>query len=205
MATMDSANPETATSRVPAAGDIIGPYRILRQLGHGTTSRVFEVEHTHIGRRAALKIVHREGIAPGVVNRLFIEARAVNLINHPNVVEISDILVPGEQQPDHALVMELLDGRSLAEVMADEGPLPPARFLPMLAEICAGLAAVHRAGFVHRDLKPENVFLVARAGNRDFVKLLDFGLVKAIGGVAGFAKATVEGMFMGSPAYAAPE
>ena len=201
---MNTTNTEIAAWKPLAIGDTIGPYRILRQLGHGTTSRVFEVEHAHIGRRAALKIVHREGIAAGIVDRLFTEARAVNLINHPHVVEISDILVPDAHRPDHALVMELLDGRSLADVIAAEGPLPPARFLPIVADICAGLAAVHRAGFVHRDLKPENVFLVDRGPNRDFVKLLDFGLVKAIGG-AGFGKATVEGMFMGSPAYAAPE
>jgi serine/threonine-protein kinase len=203
---METANTEIAASRPLAIGDTVGPYRILRQLGHGTTSRVFEVEHERIGRRAALKIVHREGVAPGIVDRLFIEARAVNLINHPHVVEISDILVPDAHQPDHALVMELLDGRSLADVIAAEGPLPPARFLPILAEICAGLAAVHRAGFVHRDLKPENVFLVDGGAHRDFVKLLDFGLVKALGGgVAGVGKATIDGMFMGSPAYAAPE
>src|SRR4051812_31136066 len=203
---MDTAPTEIAPSRPVAIGDTIGPYRILRQLGHGTTSRVFEVEHARIGRRAALKIVHREGIARGVVDRLFSEARAVNVINHPHVVEISDILVPEANQPDHALVMELLDGRSLADVLAAEGPLPPSRFLPILAEICAGLAAVHRAGFVHRDLKPENVFLVERGPRRDFVKLLDFGLVKALGdGAAGFGTATVDGMFMGSPAYAAPE
>ena len=166
---------------------------------------MFEVEHERIGRRAALKIVHREGVAPGVVDRLFIEARAVNLINHPHVVEISDILVPDAEQPDHALVMELLDGRSLADVLSTDGPLPPTRYLPIMAQVCAGLEAVHRAGFVHRDLKPENVFVVDRDGNRDFVKLLDFGLVKALGGDVGAGTATIEGTFMGSPAYASPE
>jgi serine/threonine-protein kinase len=166
---------------------------------------VFEVEHTRIGRRAAMKIVHRYGVVAGVVDRLFVEAKAVNLINHPHIVEISDILVPGEDQPDHALVMELLDGRSLADVLETDGPLPPERTLPIMAQICAGLAAVHRAGFVHRDLKPENVFLVERGGNRDFVKLLDFGLVKALRPDVGVATATIEGTFMGSPAYASPE
>ena len=114
------------------------------------------------------------------MDRLFVEAQAVNLINHPHVVEISDILVPDADQPDHALVMELLDGRRSPTSSRTDGPLPPARYLPIMAQICAGLAAVHRAGFVHRDLKPENVFLVERGGNRDFVKLLDFGLVKAL-------------------------
>jgi len=204
MTTLEKVNSGTRAS-TPVVGEMVGPYRILRQLGQGTTSRVFEVEHTRIGRRAAMKIVHRYGVAAGVVDRLFAEAKAVNLINHPHIVEISDILVPGEEQPDHALVMELLDGRSLADVLETDGPLPPARYLPIMAQICAGLAAVHRAGFVHRDLKPENVFLVERGGDRDFVKLLDFGLVKALRPDIGAATATIEGTFMGSPAYASPE
>jgi serine/threonine-protein kinase len=204
MTTLEKVNSGTRAS-TPVVGEMVGPYRILRQLGQGTTSRVFEVEHTRIGRRAAMKIVHRYGVVAGVVDRLFVEAKAVNLINHPHIVEISDILVPGEDQPDHALVMELLDGRSLADVLETDGPLPPERTLPIMAQICAGLAAVHRAGFVHRDLKPENVFLVERGGNRDFVKLLDFGLVKALRPDVGAATATIEGTFMGSPAYASPE
>ena len=205
MTTLDSVKPGITRASTPVVGEMIGPYRILRQLGQGTTSRVFEVEHTRIGRRAAMKIVHRYGIVPGVIDRLFAEAKAVNLINHPHIVEISDILVPDADQPDHALVMELLDGRSLADVLETDGPLPPERYLPIMAQVCAGLAAVHRAGFVHRDLKPENVFLVERGPNRDFVKLLDFGLVKALRPDIGAATATIEGTFMGSPAYASPE
>src|SRR6185503_17181481 len=75
-----------------------------------------------------------------------------------------------------ALVMELLEGQSLGAAIAAEGPLPPERFLPILAQVCEALAAAHAAGFVHRDLKPENVFLCARADAVDFVKLLDFGV-----------------------------
>ena len=205
MTKLDGVSSASTSASTPVIGEMVGPYRIVRQLGHGTTSRVFEVEHTRIGRRAAMKIVHRYGVAAAIVDRLFVEARAVNLINHPHVVEISDILVPGAEQPDHALVMELLDGRSLADVLEKDGPLPPARYLPIMAQVCAGLAAVHGAGFVHRDLKPENIFLVERGGNRDFVKLLDFGLVKALRPDIGAGTATIEGTFMGSPAYASPE
>jgi serine/threonine-protein kinase len=205
MTNLEGVNPSVPRGSAPVVGETIGPYRILRQLGQGTTGRVFEVEHTRIGRRAAMKVVYRYGVVPGVVDRLFVEAQAVNLINDPHVVEITDILVPDAGQPDHALVMELLEGRSLADVLAADGPLPPARYLPIMAQICAGLAAVHRAGFVHRDLKPENVFLIERGSSRDYVKLLDFGLVKALRGGVGPATATIEGTFMGSPAYASPE
>jgi serine/threonine-protein kinase len=166
---------------------------------------VFEVEHAQIGRRAAMKIVHPDAMLPGLVNRLFVEAKAVNVINHPNVVAVTDILVPDGQQPHHALVMELLDGKSLADVIANGEPLEPPRFLPIVAQVCDGLAAVHRAGFVHRDVKPENVFLIERDGNPEFVKLLDFGLVKAIRSDIRSGRATVQGTFLGSPAYASPE
>ena len=205
MTTLEGVKSGVARGSSPVVGEMVGPYRVLRQLRQGTTGRVFEVEHTRIGRRAAMKVVYRHGVVPGVVDRLFVEARAVNLINHPHIVEISDILVPDADQLDHALVMELLDGRSLADVLETDGPLPPERYLPIMAQVCAGLAAVHRAGFVHRDLKPENVFLVERGANRDFVKLLDFGLVKALRPDVGAATATIEGTFMGSPAYASPE
>src|SRR5688500_12262293 len=92
-----------------AAGDTIGAYRIESLRGEGTTGRVFEVEHVRIGHRAAMKVVHRDAVLPGVVSRLFAEARAVNLIGHPHIVDIADVIEPSEGQPEHALVMELLD------------------------------------------------------------------------------------------------
>jgi eukaryotic-like serine/threonine-protein kinase len=188
-----------------AAGDTIGPYRIVRLLGEGTTGRVFEVEHVRIGHRAAMKVVHRDAVLPGVVSRLFAEARAVNLIGHPHIVDIADVLEPSNGQPEHALVMELLDGRSLADFVSPQQPLAPARIASIAAQVCDALAAVHAAGFIHRDLKPENVFLIQRDSNPDFVKLVDFGLVKATRPDIDWARATVDGTFLGSPAYASPE
>ena len=188
-----------------AAGDTIGPYRIVRQLGEGTTGRVFEVEHVRIGHRAAMKVVHRDAVLPGVVSRLFAEARAVNLIGHRHIVDIADVLEPSAGQPEHALVMELLDGRSLADSVSKRQPLAPARIASIAAQVCDALAAVHAAGFIHRDLKPENVFLVQRDSNPDFVKLVDFGLVKATRPDFDWARATADGTFLGSPAYSSPE
>jgi eukaryotic-like serine/threonine-protein kinase len=188
-----------------APGQTIGPYRLIRKLGEGTTSRVFEVEHVRIRRRAAMKIAHTDATLPGISGRLFAEAQAVNLINHPNIVAITEMLEPTTQHPAFALVMELLEGKLLADVIASEGRLPPARFLPILAQVCDGLAAVHAAGFVHRDLKPENICLVEQNGRRDRVKLLDFGLVKALRPDVTSPTATCEGTFMGSPAYTSPE
>jgi serine/threonine protein kinase len=188
-----------------AVGQTIGSYRLIRKLGEGTTSHVFEVEHLRIRRRAAMKIAHSEGTLPGISKRLFAEAQAVNLINHPNVVAITEIVEPTEQHPAVALVMELLDGKLLADVIAAEGRLAPARLLPILAQVCDGLAAVHAAGFVHRDLKPENICLIEEQGRGDRVKLLDFGLVKALRPDVASPTATCEGTFLGSPAYTSPE
>ena len=201
----DSRGAESPAVGVPTVGDRIGPYRLLRQLGEGTAGKVFEVEHLHIGRRAAMKIVHPDSTVPGIVRRLFVEAQAVNRIGNPHIVEITDVLQSNEGPPLHALVMELLEGTPLADLLAKQQPLPLARLLPIMAQVCEALAAVHEAGFIHRDLKPENVFLVHQDGNPDFVKLLDFGLVKAIRPDAPSSRATVQGTFLGSPAYASPE
>ena len=127
-------------------GRTIGPYRLIRKLGEGTTSRVFEVEHVQIRRRAAMKIAHTDAVLPGIGGRLFAEAQAVNLIDHPNIVAITEIVEPTEEFPAFALVMELLDGKLLADVIADDERLAPERFLPILAQVCDALAAVHAAG-----------------------------------------------------------
>ena len=162
----------------PRAGDRVGPYRLVRLLGEGTGGRVFEVVHDKLDRRAALKLLDAAGaMRPSTRARFFAEALSINRINHPHIVEVTDIVETTAQDGLVAgLVMELLEGQSLGAAVAAEGPQPPERFLPNLPEVCEALAAAHPAGFVHRDLKPENVFLCDRHGASDFVKLLDFGV-----------------------------
>ncbi len=191
--------------QIPDVGATLGPYRLLRRLGAGTTGTVFEVEHQRIARRAAMKVLSPMVAVPNVQDRFVVEAQAVNAIRNPHVVEITDILESADGRP-LALVMELLEGDLLGDVLARQRVLPIDRVLHILAGVCEALAAVHDAGFVHRDLKPENIFLIQRDGDPDFVKLLDFGLVKPVGeGGARGVCATVEGTFLGSPAYASPE
>ncbi|HEY2903753.1 MAG TPA: serine/threonine-protein kinase [Polyangia bacterium] len=205
----------------PKPGNRIGAYRLLRLLGQGTTGRVFEVEHQRIGRRAAMKTLAAEAaVRKEAVKRLFAEAMAVNRINHPHIVEITDVVEGGVHlvvdagresiapQKVNALVMELLEGESLAKAMAHDGPLPAERFLPILAQVCEALAAAHAVGFVHRDLKPDNIFLIERDGQADFVKLLDFGLAKVVKvdpNKSSPSLQTLDGTFLGTPAYASPE
>jgi serine/threonine protein kinase len=206
----------------PKPGNRIGSYRLLRLLGQGTTGRVFEAEHERIGRRAAMKTLAAEHAGRSdAVKRLFAEAMAVNRINNPHIVEITDVVEGGlhrvvengresiSSTRVNALVMELLEGQSLAKAMASEGPLPPERFLPILAQVCEALAAAHTVGFVHRDLKPDNIFLIERDGQADFVKLLDFGLAKIVKIDPASSNQpslqTLDGTFLGTPAYASPE
>src|SRR5262249_42199296 len=146
-------------------------------------------------------------------------------INNPHIVEVTDLVEDGELRPPvsdldarsttrvNALVMELLEGQSLGQAIAGGPAMAPARFLPLMAQVCRALAAAHGAGFAHRDLKPENIFLVDRSGQEDFVKLLDFGLTKMVeadplapaptglGAPSNPALATLEGTFVGTPGY----
>jgi hypothetical protein len=201
-------------ARPPGADDVIGSYRVLRLIGEGAVGHVFEVEHVKIGRRAAMKVLSPEhAVRPMALRRLFAEAQAVNRINHPHIVEITDVVEAERPGAVSGVVMELLEGKSLAQVIETEGPLAPGRFIPILRQVADALAAAHAAGFVHRDLKPENIFITEREGQQDYVKLLDFGLAKSLSpelppaGLPGAPRLhkTVEGTFLGTPAYASPE
>ena len=117
------------------------------QAGRGDDQpRVRGRARRHPAARGDEDRAHGRASLPGIGERLFAEAQAVNLINHPNIVAITEIVEPTKQHPAFALVMELLEGQLLADVIAAEGRLAPARFLPILAQVCDGLAAVHAAG-----------------------------------------------------------
>jgi tRNA A-37 threonylcarbamoyl transferase component Bud32 len=187
----------------PRIGQRIGAYRLIRLIGAGAIGRVFEVEHVTIGRRAAMKILAPEHASrPGAIRGLFNEARAISQISHPHIIEVTDMVEADGAGGANAIVMELLQGKSLAQA-AHEAPLAPARFLPILAQVADALETAHAAHFVHRDLKPENIYLSSQHAQPDYVKLLDFGLVKTVSEPRG--DATAEGIFVGTPAYASPE
>ena len=202
---------------VASVGDDVGPYRLLRLIGAGASGQVFEVEHQMIGRRAALKLLNPDhALLPSALRRLFAEAQAVNRINNPHIVEITDLVEPTHPGTPAGVVMELLEGASLAELISDGKRLPMGRIPGLMAQVAGALAAAHDAGFVHRDLKPENIFITQRDGLRDYVKLLDFGLAKSLvleeesaasarDTLPGRSHRTVEGTFLGTPAYASPE
>src|SRR3954470_5303454 len=115
------------------AGDLVGPYRLLRLIGEGASGRVFEVEHVKIARRAAMKVLSPEHtLRPGAVRRLLAEAQAVNRINHPHIVEITDVIEAERPGGINAVVMELLEGTSLAQAMVGGANLRADRYVPIL-------------------------------------------------------------------------
>ena len=185
------------------AGQTIGNYRILSKIGTGGMGAVYLAEHPLIGKRVALKVIHRELAGNReVVSRFFQEARAVNTIGNEHIVEIHDFGVTPEG--DHFYIMEYLDGRTLASVLSKETVVDVMRALHVGAQIAKALAAAHAAGVIHRDLKPDNVMLMSRLGDPDFVKVLDFGLAKMLAEGASSVK-TAYGVLLGTPQYMSPE
>ncbi len=181
-------------------GQTLGNYRIVRRLGSGGMGTVYLAEQTVIQARVALKVLHPHlARDEGLRARFYAEARAVNLIGHPNLVRIFDICeAPGGL---HYFVMEYLEGRSLSQVPR---PIESSFLTPLLAQACDALEAAHRAGVVHRDLKPDNLVVLQREGEAPQLKVLDFGVAKARGALPD-SHQTVAGMVLGTPAYMAPE
>lgn len=188
-------------------GSVIGDrYQILQLLGEGGMGRVYEAQHIVLRRRVALKLLRRDAAAePENLARFRQEALAASRIGAPEIVEVVDFAshpVAGGQQT--YMVMELLAGESLEGWMDRSARLDEG--LSILASLCDGLAAAHRADVVHRDIKPANVFLPAADPTRSsqaHVKILDFGIAKITAGGEGFQ--TRQGALLGTPYYLAPE
>jgi tRNA A-37 threonylcarbamoyl transferase component Bud32 len=190
------------------AGESIGAYVVMRQLGSGGMGTVYLAEHAALGRRAAVKVLQPELTSnPEMVKRFFNEARAASAIKSPGIVEIYDFGYHGDGSA--YLVMELLQGEALAARLQRLGRLPLGQALVIGRRIASALAPAHRAGIVHRDLKPDNVFLVLdeEVAGGERIKLLDFGIAKLLGDgePGGAGKLTSTKTVMGSPHYMSPE
>ncbi len=181
--------------------ELHGRFRIVEQLGAGGTAEVYLVENLAHGRREAIKVLQADlADTPELVTRFRREARAINRLDHPNVIAVYDF---GEL-PDGRfyLAMEHVDGTSLGAVIA-AGPLPPPRAMCVLSQLADAVDHAHTHGVIHRDLKPDNVMLCRRRGRVDQVKVLDFGLAKIVD--VPDALGTVRGAAVGTPPYMAPE
>jgi len=184
-------------------GQSIGSYQVLRQLGTGAMGEVYLAEHRHLKRKAAVKLLARELVGrPDLLERFFLEARATSAIAHPGIVQVFDCEIDPTGRP--YIVMEYLDGETLAATLARRGALPPAAAARCARGMADALAAAHETGIVHRDLKPENVFIVSHPP--DTMKIVDFGIAKLEGDFrAGQVHQTRSGALMGTPLYMSPE
>jgi len=179
-----------------------GRYLIERLIGEGGMGAVYAAVQPVIGKRVAIKVI-AQNIAsnPDVVRRFVEEARSVNKIGHPNIVDIFSFGWLPDQR--HYFAMEFLDGKSLSDRLK-HGGLEAAECRRVMRQICEALEAAHRAGIVHRDLKPDNIWVAEPQHGESFAKLLDFGIAKLMGD-GDAATRTQTGVMMGTPAYMAPE
>lgn len=192
---------------MPSLPPQIGPYRVLRQIGKGGMGMVLEAVHTTIERRVAIKLLLPEYAKDAeVAERLFREALAVNRIEHPSLVQVSDY----GKMPDGTvyLVMEFLRGQTLASWMdQNPGSAPVMMVMKVAAQVASALSAAHAKGIVHRDLKPDNLMLVEDAAEPGAVrvKILDFGIAKVVQEQAPSKAKTATDLVMGTPFYMSPE
>ncbi|HTL37849.1 MAG TPA: serine/threonine-protein kinase, partial [Kofleriaceae bacterium] len=186
-------------------GTNVGGYLIDAKIGEGGMGVVYGAHHPRIGKRVAIKVLARAYCGdPAVVERFEQEARFVNEIKHPNIVDVFQF---GELADKRSFfVMEWLEGEPLSSLI-DRGPISAGETIEILDVICDALQAAHEAKVVHRDLKSDNVFLVTNKRGKRTVKLLDFGLAKLAGrGVDGQPVGTTKsGILVGTPAYMSPE
>ena len=181
----------------------MGSYRLVSLLGQGGMGEVWRAEHRMLARDAAIKLVRGGTDVSGreLLARFEREAKVTAGLRSPHTVQLYDF----GRSDDGAFyyVMELLDGFTLDELLRRFGPLSPGRVGHVLRQVCHSLAEAHAAGLVHRDIKPGNIFLCRYGGDPDFVKVVDFGLVKSLS--AAGADLTQAGLLAGTPAYMPPE
>lgn len=192
--------PVTVADEIKTGTLFAGKYRIERHVGKGGMSTVYEATNLVLQLRVALKVMSDDlATVPEAVERFVREGVATSRVRHKAIVQVFDA---GEHQGTPWIAMEFLDGESLNERFASEGPLPPAEVMRIANEIAGGLGAAHDHGVVHRDLKPHNIYLDCTQ-NPPQPKILDFGIAKLSD--VGMAKLTQTGLMMGTPHYMSPE
>lgn len=208
-----SARPETegaasartsTTTKDPLIGRAIdGRFHVTRLIARGGMGKVYLAEQAPLGRRCAVKVLDPNSDAdPEFCRRFYREASTAARLTHPNTVTVFDY---GRTSDDiYYIAMEYLEGKTLHRTIRDEMGLEEPRVISIASQICRSLREAHSIGIIHRDLKPANVLLVRHGDEQDFVKVLDFGLVKQLG-ESPDDQLTQTGLFMGSPKYMAPE
>jgi serine/threonine-protein kinase len=198
----------TLRSKNPTA-DLIGQviadrYNIVKKLGEGGMGAVYLGEHVKMGRKSAIKVMAPSmANDPDAISRFNREAANASRISHANVCQIYDF---GETPEGIIyLAMEFIEGQALTDLIEKEGALEPRRAAHILKQAADGLAAAHDLGMVHRDIKPDNIMIVQGRDGTDIVKVVDFGIAKAVQGDDTSQKVTKTGLVVGTPEYMSPE
>ena len=197
--------PSAAAEADPLLGRVLNDrYKIVEAIGHGGMGRVYKALQAPLDRVVALKVLGAgHDRDPNFYKRFFLEASVTAKLTHPNTITLYDY---GRTDDGiFFIAMEYLDGRTLSQAMQADGPLAQDRVIHIAQQICRSLREAHALGIIHRDLKPANVMLLRQQDDHDFVKVLDFGLVKFFSSDNPETDITNAGTFMGSPHYIAPE
>ena len=182
----------------------IGRYRLQHRIGRGGMGEVWQAHHPSLRRAVAIKLLRGAESNPNALSRFEREVRATSELKHPNTIRVFDFGVTEDGLWYYA--MELLEGETLASLIDREGPLPPARALRLIRQACRAMAEAHGRNIIHRDIKPDNLFLTSLGGETDFIKVLDFGIVKLMDEeLRHSGHVTGEGSLLGTPAYMSPE
>ncbi|MEZ4220394.1 MAG: serine/threonine-protein kinase [Polyangiaceae bacterium] len=180
----------------------LGQYTLEEKLGQGGMGVVYRATHAMLRRATAIKLLLPELVGEEAVARFEREVQTTARLSHPNTVRIFDYGRTADGLFYYA--MELLEGASLAEVVAEDGPMPPARVAHVLHQVAGALAEAHALGLIHRDIKPANVMLTNHGGLHDHAVVVDFGLVKQLDD-GGDASMSATGTIIGTPMYLSPE
>lgn len=193
------------TEILPAGTLVADKYRILCLLGTGGMGVVYKARHQLMNKNVALKMLHKHLVRSSQsLMRFQQEARTANTLSHQNIVKVFDFGITPDAQAYQ--VIECLEGKSLAEVIDENGPLSVERAMHIFIQACDALQHAHTNGIVHRDLKPSNIMLTANENEHDIVKIVDFGIAKMLPQEGGdVLKLTQTGEVFGSPIYMSPE
>lgn len=186
--------------RVEAAVQL-GQYKLEEKIGEGGMGQVYRASHTMLRRPTAVKLLRAENNTAAAISRFEREVQSTSQLVHPNTIVIFDY----GRTPDGTFyyAMEYLDGVDLGHAVEFSGPMPAARVIHLLLQVCGSLHEAHEAGLVHRDIKPPNIMLCQRGGQTDIVKVLDFGLVKDVADQDAWV--TQAESITGTPLYMSPE
>jgi serine/threonine-protein kinase len=200
-----SAQDSTAGTSIDLAADAIigGVYKIIRLIGSGGMGEVYLARHLTLGKKCALKVIPPDQVTEASWQRFQLEAKTVAQLEHVNIVRVTDLGIHEGCLPFYA--MEYLDGKNLAEMLSEQGPMSLDKALGIFSQVCDGVGYAHREGILHRDLKPANIMLTQATTGKLEVKILDFGLAKLTKHNRFRQSLTAVGDVFGSPYYMSPE